>query len=71
MSTKNTESGVRHVIKASKVEIGMAPAEADAWANANLEEGVARFRTEFGKHRGDPEEGAHEGFQAVKVWAQS
>jgi hypothetical protein len=71
MSTQGTENGVRQALKASKMEMGMSAAAADAWVAANLAEGVTRFNAVSTLHRRDPMEGATEGFEAIKTWAQS
>jgi hypothetical protein len=66
----NIEVGVLRALKAYKIEKGLSPSAAAAWADANLNIGVGRFKAVLA-HRRDPEAGVEAAFADLKTWAQT
>jgi hypothetical protein len=46
MNLTSIDVGVRRALKAYKIEKGMSPSEAEAWATRNLTEAVKHLKTE-------------------------
>jgi hypothetical protein len=76
MQMINIEAGVKHALKAFKLEAGMSEEQADAWVAANLAAGVARIKAAVGKsglskQRGrDAVASADAAFVELKTWAK-
>jgi hypothetical protein len=71
MNLIGVETGVLRALKEFRVAKGDSDAAAAAWAAANLNAGVARFKAVAlqREYRNDPESGREAAFADLKAWA--
>ncbi|HSX22549.1 MAG TPA: hypothetical protein VLE97_07235 [Gaiellaceae bacterium] len=65
------ETKILRALAAYKVERGMSAQAATAWANANLQRGITKWKEARGKIPSQDRMYDGDAFNALKQWAQS